>query len=157
MADNEIKKGVKYNKNRGCLYEQLFMYESLKRDLIPHKPILDPTCHDLVVVTPEGCPAIVQVKSITARSYDNRKEKKGSFKYAIKTTCNTDKTMLKDSYVDILAVFCTREDTWYVIPCHKLKGRTIGLYPHIEGSTGGYESFKNRWESFSDDQVCPPN
>lgn len=154
MEDNQKITPTYNNKQKGMLYEQLFMYEALKRDLIPHKPILDPTCHDVVLVNKDGCPIIVQVKSIKVRCYDNFKTK-GCFKYTIKASCENDKIKLRDSYVDVLAIYTVNEKSWYVIPCKSIKTGTVAIYPHIEGSRGQYEEFKEGWNFFWGDQVCP--
>jgi hypothetical protein len=154
MEDNKrssVRK--KHNKDRGFLFEQLFIYESLKKNIISHKPVLDPSCHDLIVLDDKGCVSIVQVKSIRYRTYDN-KINKGCFKYSIKATCDSDKTLLKDSYVDILAVYAVNEKVWYLIPTAAIGTKTIVIYPHIECSKGGYEKFKESWSVFSDAQVC---
>ena len=153
IEDNKRKGVTKYNKHTGAIYEQLFAFESLKRNLVSHKPILDPTCHDLIVANESGCLTVVQVKSVKYRSYDNSVNK-GCFKYTIKATCDNDKTKLSDTYVDVLALYTVNEKVWYIVPTEKIKNKTMSVYPHIEGSQGGYEKFKDCWSFFSDDQVC---
>ena len=154
MEDSEKIAPTYNNKQKGMVYEQLFMYEAVRRDLIPHKPILDPTCHDVVLVNKEGCPIIVQIKSIKNRCYDNR-ENKGCHKYVIKASCEGDRIALNDTYVDVLAIYAVNEKSWYLIPCDKIKSKTVAIFPHIEGSKGMYEKFKEGWSFFWGDQVCP--
>lgn len=154
MEDNERSNvRSKHNKNKGFLFEQLFIYESLKKNIVSHKPVLDPSCHDLIVLNDQGCVSIVQVKSTRYRSYyDNAN--KGCFKYTVKATCDGDKTSLKDSYVDVLAVYAVNEKVWYIIPTASIGAKNIVLFPHIECSKGRYEKFKESWSVFSDVQVC---
>lgn len=153
--ENNKREGVatKYNKHTGAIYEQLFVYESLKRNLISHKPILDPTCHDLIVVNEDGCISVVQIKSVKYRSYDNSATK-GCFKYTVKATCNTDRTKLSESYVDILALYTVNEKAWYIVPTEDIESKTFSVFPHIDGSRGKYEKFRESWNFFSDDLVC---
>ena len=155
MANNKIAPQHN-NKSKGNLYEQLFIYESFKRDLIPHKPIVDPSCHDVILMNSDGETFIVQVKSIKVRSYDDR-QKKGCFKYTSKAMCLGDKIALKDTYVDAVALYTVNEKIWYIIPRHSIVSKTIAVFPHIDGSKGQYERFRENWSFFLGDLVSPEN
>ena len=120
----------------------------MSRGLYPHTPTLDPPCHDLVIMDGAGTVAVTQVKSATSPSFWKDEKKTGRRKYCVKALCNNDSTLLKDSFVDVLAVFIPHALAWYLIPTQRITGRTVNLVPHLPESKAQYEKYLGDWSIF---------
>ena len=127
----------------GEAVEVLFKYHCMRVGLIPHTPEGDPPCHDAVVFnTQTGKFKSVQVKSTSTRN------KKCNGSYKIKAKCYSDRVPLKDTYVDVLAVFVIPYSAWYLVPIRRIRSANLNFFPHIENSKGMYERYRNNWKAF---------
>lgn len=127
----------------GQTVEVLFKYHCMRKGLVPHSPEGDPPCHDTVVFNSQsGKFKSVQVKSTSILNMGD----KGNYK--IKAKCYGDKIALKDTYVDILVVFVTPHDAWYIIPVRNIRSANLNFFPHIKNSKGMYEKYRNNWKAF---------
>lgn len=136
-------KGIGSNKQKGTAGELLFIYEAYRRGLFPCKPEGDPPCFDnLVIHRKTGKPMVVQTKTTDLKGDPSR----GS-RYQVKALCNNDTTHIRDTNVDILAVYCVPY-CWYFLPAKKIEVASVGLYAHVKNSRGRWEKFKENWGAF---------
>ena len=149
QVGNKKIRGI--NKFRGALYEQWFITEAMSKGYIPHSPALDPDCHDLIVMDQRGELSITQVKSVTVPS----KRVGNGIKFSVKATCHNGATSLKDSFVDVLAVYAPKYQKWYIIPTKAISAKTVNLFPHIDDSGARYEKFIDRWDIFGASEDVP--
>lgn len=128
------------NKRDGTTYEAKFVVECLERDLEPHHTTGDYLPHDILVSNKAGGIYRVQVKGT---GYAHRRGV--TTRYRISAGAGVKKDSLDCSKVDCLA--CTVPGgAWYIIPCLKLRGRAVWLYPNPSKSY--YEQFLNNWDFF---------
>jgi hypothetical protein len=133
--------GVAGNKAAGQSIELLFDYECMRRGVVSHMPLTDPPCYDRITLNPDsGTVNMVQVRStgLLQKAYGSGKA--GSARYKVYALCNNKQTLLSDTYVDVLAVFVSDLEVWYLIPVPAITGKTLSLYPHVEESKGRYET-----------------
>jgi hypothetical protein len=136
-------KGIGSNKQKGTAGELLFIYESYRRGLFPCKPEGDPPCFDtLVIHRKSGKPMVVQT-----RTPDLHGDKRRGNRYHTKALCNSDTMHIRDTNVDVLAVYCTPL-VWYFIPVKKIVADNVSLYPQTPASKGQYEKFREKWGVF---------
>ena len=134
-------------KRMGTLFEHLFITECLRRRLTPHVPVGDYQPHDSLVLSETGAAFRVQVKgTATVTSRDG----KTRFRVNTKQGGTRNRSKVNCSLVEIIAAYVAPMDIWYVVPCEKVTGYGMWLYPQILGHKGRYEKYKNNWDAFND-------
>ena len=135
-------------KRAGTIYEQIFIVRALREGFEPHLTIGDFLPHDIMVSNAAGTAFRVQVKG-TANA---KAEQRSNPRYRItagRARGSKAKVPLDCSKVDVLAAYIEPVDTWYLVPCLKIKSCSVWLYPTTEGgSKGYYEQFRENWDYF---------
>lgn len=140
---DHFAKGIGSNKQKGTAGELLFIYESYRRGLWPSKFEGDPPCFDNIVIHRKtNRPVIVQTRTTELKG-DSRR----GTRYQVKALCNNDTVHIRDTNVQVLAIYCIPYD-WYFIPAKKIFAHSVGMYPHVSGSKGKYEKFRGNWDVF---------
>jgi hypothetical protein len=134
-------------KKEGTIYETKFIVRCLEYGLEPHPTVGDYLPHDLLVSNSAGSIYKVQVKGTSCRIKDKGRRAGSSPRYRITAAGGGQKAPLDCSKVDVLAC-SVKGDHWYLIPCLKLKGSAIWLYPDVENSKAYYEQFRENWGFF---------
>lgn len=140
---DHFAKGIGSNKQKGTAGELLFLYETYRRGLFPSQFAGDPPCFDNIVIHRKtGRPIIVQTRTTELKGCPKR----GS-RYQVKATCNNDTVHIRDTNVQILAVYCAPLN-WYFIPVKYINVASVSMYPHVKKSKGRWEKFKDKWGVF---------
>ncbi len=127
----------------GYLYEARFAAMCLENDLDPHPCPGGYLRHDYVVTNSAGNCFRVQVKGTNFQNHNGKKPR-----YTVHASWGRGKNPLDCSKVDVFAAHVKKLNIWYLIPCLRLTGRAIHLYPDRENSAGRYEKFKENWDCF---------
>lgn len=144
---------MKMNKRDGISYEQLFMFECMKRGMDPHPAIGDFLPHDVAVLNQAGRFFRVQVKGTgTAEKWKKTEGSNNRYNICVNRP-NRSKASLDCSKVDIWAVYVDPIKEWYLIPCLELSevapNTTLRLYPHTKGgSKASTEKYRGKWDIF---------
>lgn len=124
--------------------ECAFLWRCLERALVVSKPLWDSAPYDFVVEAVSRPLAgvrhtklsRVQVKSVGAMI---RRE------YKISTHGARNRAYGNDE-LDFFAAWIAPLDAWYIIPARAvLPAKSAALYPHVEGSCGKYEKYREAW------------
>ena len=126
---------------KGTRYEHLFIANALERGLVPETPSV-PMPWDFTITRLDDLTNIrVQVKGTNTKTKDNR--------FAITSKTGSRGHQPIDSrVVHVLACYVEPFSCWYCIPTTALAGKSVWLYPHREGSAGGYECWRHDWSYF---------
>lgn len=143
--------GIGSNKQVGTAGELLFIYESYRRGLFPCEPKGDPPCFDIIVTHRKtGKPMVVQTRTAMSRKcYKKQAPNWVGTRFQVKATCNGDTSHIRDTNVDILAVYCVPH-CWYFLKAKDIKPNSVAFYPHMPHSKARYENkrFKENWGVF---------
>ena len=126
--------------------ECAFLAQCLQRGLIASKPVWGQQAYDFVIDVGKanhrghrgggGRLWRVQVKSV------------GTMRqrwYAVSTHGSRNRVYGPDEF-DFFAAWVAPLNFWYVIPLRAvLPARSAWLFPHVEGSWGRYEKFREAW------------
>ena len=124
--------------------ELLFMYEAAKRGFVVSKPFGDSAKYDVVVESRErpGRMWRVQVRSVMRRNGR-------SYKVDCRTGYRRRKMVVGEA--DFLAAYCGPEERWYIVPVRAFAPcNHISLFPHVEGSEGRFERYREAWRLLGD-------
>lgn len=133
------------SKTKGTAWEFKFFSQVLERGYDLFLPAGEDTPVDCHVCNSAGTIYRVQIKGTGGMS----KEGTQASRYKISAATTTRKEPIDCTKVDVLVVYVAPENAWYLIPCVKL-GQSVSawFYPHIEGSKGQYEKFREDWDIF---------
>jgi hypothetical protein len=135
------------NKKSGTIGEYAFVVEALKQGLDVYTPIGDYSTTDILVENPDGKHFRVQVKT-TGKRIDNHR-----FKVVVGQGLKKQRLKRKD--VDVLAVYLSSIDCWFIIPMSKTKGqKTFALYTQ-RNSKSQWSRYKNNWDLFFHPKKAP--
>ena len=136
-------------KRKGSLYEQLFFYEALARNLEVFTPLGDYLPQDCMLMNQAGKIFRIQIKG-TADKVSDKSRTGGLGRYMITTaTGNNGKTTIDPTKVDCIAAYVASIPTWYIIPTLRLDGAIrISLYPHNPKSKAKHEKYREDWDYF---------
>lgn len=119
----------------GAIAEQIFIAESLKKDIFPSTPIVDCQGYDFLIEIGDSF-AKVQVKSVAKKD-----PSRNSYK------CNVKRGFDGRSYdkgdYDFLAVYIFSMDIFYIIPFDSVSATTIRMNP--DSNKCKYKKFLNAW------------
>jgi len=120
----------------GAIAETRFITECLNRDFEPHTPVT-PMPWDFIVHCPAG-DLKVQIKSTSV---------KDRAAYAVNTGSGcTQKEHIPD-IVDIVGIYISPLDQWWMIPQSVITSKTIKLYPNTP-SKSKYKKYQNNWSAY---------
>lgn len=122
----------------GAIAETRFVAECLERDFEPHTPTT-PMPWDFIVTCPAG-DLKVQVKSTACIS-------KGEKCYVVNTACGRIGKEHIPDIVDVVAVYLSPIQEWWMIPQSIVTSLTIKLYPE-KVSKSKYKKYQNNWSVF---------
>jgi len=135
-------------KRLGYIYEQAFFTEALRQGLEVFVPLGDHLPVDCIVVNSAGKKFNVQIKGSQKASPVEKNNGCSRYKFST-TTGRTVKHPLDCTKVDVVAIFCSDIDTWYLIPCMALDGAlTVAVYPNNPNSKAKHEKYREAWELF---------
>ena len=104
--------------------------------------------HDLLVSNTAGRVFRVQVKG-TGTSRTSRSDSSRNYpRYRIIAGSGSHKDRLDCSKVDVLAAYVGPLNIWYVIPCLKIRGKGVWMYPDNPKSKAYYERYQEAWDFF---------
>ncbi len=133
---------MKSNKAIGTLWEYQFFTKALELGHGVYIPAGDNLPVDCVVGA-NGLLKRVQIKGTRRVQQD----KKGFGRYKIIAgTGQSSKKPIDCDEVDIVAVYLSGADTWYIIPCEELGGKvSLWFYPDNLESKAKYEKYREAW------------
>ncbi len=130
------------------------MHAAMRRGFLVSKPFGDSAGYDVVVDSRRQTSGVsrrlrklwtVQVRCVTHRIGR-------SFK--VSTRCGAGRRKMTPADADFLAAYTSPHDRWYVIPVRAFApANHISLFPHVEGSEGKWEKYREAWELFDTDRV----
>lgn len=120
----------------GAIAETRFITECLERDFEPHTPTT-PMPWDFIVHCPAG-DLKVQVKSSSCKTDKSYNVNTGSGQ--------TSKEHISDS-VDVVAIYLSPINEWWMIPRHVITSVTVRLYPE-NPSKSKYKKYQNNWSVY---------
>ncbi|HVP44381.1 MAG TPA: group I intron-associated PD-(D/E)XK endonuclease [Terriglobales bacterium] len=140
----------RYPKHLGDQAECAFLWQCLKRGLVVSKPVWGMAPYDFIVEVPDS-------KAIRRRGQRARVQRK---LWRIQVKCTRTKYQCRyaigahgsahRSYrlgeFDFFAAWVIPFDAWYIIPAAEVLPVTVfALFPHVQGSWGRYEKFREAW------------
>ena len=135
------------SKQKGTMYEMLFIAECMKRGLHPHDSPGDYLAHDSLVLNNAGKVFRVQVKG--TNTSDERGSRMPRYRVTAKSSNTPNHHGLDCTKVDVLAAYVGITETWYIIPCLKVEARrAVWLFPSNPDSKGQFEKYKDNWDYF---------
>ena len=120
----------------GAIAETRFITECLERDFEPHTPTT-PMPWDFIVHCPAG-DLKVQVKSSSCKTDKSYNVNTGSGQ--------TTKEHISDS-VDVVAIYLSPINEWWMVPRHIITSVTVRLYPE-NPSKSKYKKYQNNWSVY---------
>ena len=125
---------------KGELAEIEFLRRAERLGLTVTKPFGHGTAYDFIVDA-GGRLSRVQVKSTWGRGK--------WMPYAVRVghfDARRGATPYRKSEIDYIAAYVEPEEAWYIIPIRAIPGaNTIALFPHVPGSQGRYEKYREAW------------
>ena len=134
------------NKRQGTLYEKKFVVRALEEGLDPHPCPGEYLAHDYLVTNRAGDVFKVQIKGTQITASDERRGP--SERFRITAGHGANKEVLDCATVDVLAAYIEPYDAWYLIPCLKVRAKSVWFYPGNEKSKAQYEQFRENWDYF---------
>lgn len=124
-------------KRRGEWAELKFLLRATEAGLVVSKPYGDSARFDFVVGHRQPLYR-VQVKCTRIR---------GKRCYLARMTHCYPPRRYRSNDFDFIAVYVVPRHAWYIIPMGAIgpKQRNLSLYPHVKGSTGHLEQFREAW------------
>jgi len=120
----------------GAIAEARFITECLERDFEPHTPTT-PMPWDYIVHCPAG-DLKVQIKSTSVRDRSA---------YTVNSSCGaTFKEHMSDD-IDIVGIYISPLQEWWMIPRDIINSKTIKLYPD-KPSKSKYKKYQNNWSIY---------
>ena len=136
-------------KKQGTIYEQIFIVRALMEGFEPHLTVGDFLPHDIIISNGAGNSFRVQVKGTANPKTEERKSPRYRITAGRRDGPSKAKAPLDCSKVDVLAAYIQPVDTWYMIPCLKIKSPSVWFYPTSPGgSKSYYEQFRENWDFF---------
>ena len=121
----------------GAIAEQRFITKCLERNFEPHTPVT-PMPWDFIVTCPAGI-LKVQIKSSKSKSTVNS--------YLVSTASGTTHKHRMCDTIDVVGCYISPIDTWWLIPRHEIKGKTVKLNPQ-PSSKGKHKKYQENWSIF---------
>ena len=120
----------------GAIAESKFQTECLERDFEPHTPTT-PMPWDFIVHCPAG-DLKVQIKSTSVQA--------GSF-YTVNAGSGTTHKHHISGAVDVVGVYVSPLDLWWMIPRKLIESKTIKLSPE-QASRSKYKKYQENWSIY---------
>ncbi len=112
------------------------MLRAMDCGLILSKPLWESAPYDFIVEAANHRLSRVQVKSVGTMIRCG---------YAISTHGAGNRAYRRGEF-DFFAAWVAPLDVWYIIPAAAvLPARSAALYPHVKGSWGKYEKYREAW------------
>lgn len=124
-------------KNQGELVEIEYMYLAMKDKIVISKPFGDNQKYDLIEDN-SGKLSRIQIKSTSRLETSNRNN---CYSCNICSGANKKVKYTKND-VDFIVVKVIPFNAWYKIPIEVAIGKTVKLYPHVDGSKSKYEKYR---------------
>ncbi len=125
------------------------MHAAMRRGFLVSKPFGDSAGYDVVVDSRRqtSCASrrprklwTVQVRCVTHRI---------GRCFKVSTRCGAGRRKMTPADADFLAAYTAPHDRWYIIPVRAFApANHISLFPHVEGSEGKWEKYREAWHLF---------